>query len=256
MVSYSPERLHNFPQFNSSQQEKLLRATSSFPLDSFLSNPVLIECLGVDFIYSSAKLEGNAYTRSDTLNLLKLGITAGGKLYSDARMILNLRDAYSEVLAVKERPIDWQLVCDLHATLAKDLLPVDYCGIARQDAVRISGTDYTPPVGQRYLNEELKYLLDVATQLSDPFVRAVYLKLNLCYLQHFQDVNKRTARMVQTSALIAGGVMPLLSGYAKSQGYIEAIVHYYNTGSYEPYLDWFVSSYVDMIEKLSVPPAI
>lgn len=256
MSSYDPERLNKFPKFTAAQADQLQEAALKFPLAAFLANYRNVEEIGIDFVYSSAKLEGNTYSRVDTLNLLKMGITAGGKLYSDAQMILNLRDAYHFVLASPGKALDRYFVSDVHSILSKDLLPASNCGIPREGSVRISGTDYSPPVGKDYLNEELKYLLDVAHTIDDPFERAIYLKLNLCYLQYFQDVNKRTARMVQTFSMLNTGVMPLLAGYVKSSGYIEAILSYYNTGSYTEYMSWFVSSYIQMVQSLTEQPKI
>lgn len=219
MSSDDPERLNKFPKFTAAQADQLQEAALKFPLAAFLANYRNVEEIGIDFVYSSAKLEGNTYSRVDTLNLLKI-------------------------------------VSDVHSILSKDLLPASNCGIPREGSVRISGTDYSPPVGKDYLNEELKYLLDVAHTLEDPFERAIYLKLNLCYLQYFQDVNKRTARMVQTFSMLNTGVMPLLAGYVKSSGYIEAILSYYNTGSYTEYMSWFVSSYIQMVQSLTEQPKI
>lgn len=54
----------------------------------------------MDFIHTSAKIEGNTYDKNDTLTLLEYRRTAGGKKYCDAKMILNLRDAYE--LFIKE----------------------------------------------------------------------------------------------------------------------------------------------------------
>lgn len=256
MPGYDPERLNKFPQLTETQSKQLQEASLRYPLESFLMNYRNVEEIGIDFVYSSAKLEGNTYSKVDTINLLKMGITAGGKLYSDAQMILNLRDAYNFVLTSKDKAIDRYFIMDVHSILAKDLLPAANCEAPREDLVRISGTDYSPPVGRDYLNEELKYLLEVAGTIKNPFERAIYLKLNLCYLQYFQDINKRTARMVQTFSLLGNGEMPLLAGYVKSSGYIEAILEYYNTGSYVPYLSWFVSSYRQMVKSLTDSPAI
>lgn len=144
MSGYDPERLNKFPQLTGSQSKQLQEASLRYPLESFLTNYRNVEEIGIDFVYSSAKLEGNTYSKVDTINLLKMGITAGGKLYSDAQMILNLRDAYNFVLTSKDKAIDRYFIIDVHSILAKDLLPAANCGAPREDAVRISGTDYSP----------------------------------------------------------------------------------------------------------------
>ncbi|MNC78205.1 hypothetical protein D3C75_1303660 [compost metagenome] len=62
--------------------------------------------------------------------------------------------------------------------------------------------------------------------------------------------------MVQTFSLLRSGAVPLLSGYVKNSGYIEAILSYYNTGSYAPYISWFLSSYKQMVKSFTDPPRI
>ena len=56
---------------------------------------VNLDDIGINFVYSSARLEGNSYNLLETLTLLKMGQTAGGKSFSDAVMILNLRDSFN-----------------------------------------------------------------------------------------------------------------------------------------------------------------
>lgn len=55
----------------------------------------------VDFVYTSAKIEGNTYDRIDTDNLLRFGVTAGGKRHSDAVMLVNLRNGFEQVMAIE-----------------------------------------------------------------------------------------------------------------------------------------------------------
>lgn len=67
-----------------------------------------IEEIGIDFVYSPAKLEGNTYNQYDTQALLKLGQTAGGKLYSDAVMLINLRKVTDLLSGLDSpKPFDW-----------------------------------------------------------------------------------------------------------------------------------------------------
>ncbi|ULO06269.1 Fic family protein [Paenibacillus sp. 19GGS1-52] len=256
MSSYDPNRLNKVPQFTAVQGKQLREVALKLPLSDFLMNYRNVEELGIDFVYSSAKLVGNEYSLVDGINLLKLGVTAAGKLYSDAKMLLNLWDAYNFVLTLRGKALERYLVSDIHSILSRDILPDSSCGIPREDSILICGGGYSLPMGKDYLNEELDRLLNTALTIDNPFERAIYLKLNLCYLQYFQDVNKRTARMVQTLSLLNSGVMPLLSGYEESSGYLEAISNYCNTGSYGKYMSWFVSSYRQMVNNLTYQPKI
>lgn len=252
MGLYQPERLSKLPTLSQQELQTLYNLSKRYTLEKFLSNHRNVKSLGLDFIYQSAQLEGNSYTQLETQELVELGYTAGGKSVSDAIMILNLRKCYDIVLD-KDLKVTLNIISDLHSKLAKDLVDDKDLGIPRDSSVRIAGTDYVPAVGQQYLHKEMKFLLSTYEGIQDPFVRAIYLKLNLCYLQYFVDVNKRTARMSQTLSLVSDRIMPLLYGYTKETGYIDSIVKYYETGDYRPYIDWFISQYSAMVDLMDPP---
>ena len=95
---------------------------SKFSLERFKNDARSYEETIVDFVYTSAKIEGNTYDRIDTDNLLRLGVTAGGKRYSDAIMLVNLRDGFGKIMATEATTeLDLDYLCDLHKVLMKDL---------------------------------------------------------------------------------------------------------------------------------------
>lgn len=79
MISYNPSFLEFRPIFSAEELELLDTLQEKMPLDYFLSSKTLSAKLGFDFIYSSAQIEGNTYTKAETLSLLEMGITAGEK---------------------------------------------------------------------------------------------------------------------------------------------------------------------------------
>ena len=94
---------------------KLLDSLNNkFSLEKFLSDHRAIQELEIDFIYTSALIEGNTYSQADTEALLKYGQTAGGKKYYDALMLINLRDAWQLIFAQQEKPIDYSYLKDIH----------------------------------------------------------------------------------------------------------------------------------------------
>ncbi|CCD28935.1 Putative Tou1 (fragment) [Candidatus Glomeribacter gigasporarum BEG34] len=79
----------------SETDKRALHALSqAYTLNRFRADARNYEEMRVDFVYTSARIEGNTYDRIDTDNLLRIGITAGGKRYSDAVMLINLRDGF------------------------------------------------------------------------------------------------------------------------------------------------------------------
>jgi Fic family protein len=221
------------------------------PLSQFKTDARNYEEMEVDFVYTSAKIEGNTYDRIDTDNLLRLGITAGGKRYSDAIMLVNLREGFSKAMAADgETVLDLDYLGDLHKTLMRDLLPVHEQGIGRTSAVAIGASRYKPLTDPKQLRTEVKFILEEANKYKDPFEQSIYLHCNLAYLQYFRDGNKRTSRLMQTAALVRGQKLPLFFNDTLIDKYQRATVNYYETGEYKPYVDFFKENYCLDIGRL------
>ena len=100
-MQYNPSFVGHRPILTDEDKLWLHGFASKFPLDRFKGDARSYEETIVDFVYTSAKIEGNTYDRIDTDNLLRLGVTAGGKRYSDAIMLVNLRDGFGEIMATE-----------------------------------------------------------------------------------------------------------------------------------------------------------
>ena len=94
MITYNSAFLDNIDIFTPKELKILDELNAKVSLEKFLANKSYVDKFGLDFIHTSALIEGNTYDKLDTNALLEYGRTAGGKKYSDAKMILNLRDAY------------------------------------------------------------------------------------------------------------------------------------------------------------------
>lgn len=256
-MDYSPSFVGHRKILSESDKRILHSLARAYLLKKFLSDSRNYEELSIDFIYTSAKIEGNTYSQLDTDNLIKLGITSGGKRYSDALMLLNLRKGLDDVMLIESGTIlDFDLLRNLHQTLMRDLLPLREQGIGRSASVSISGTKYRPPEGQERLRAEVKFIMDESRKYDEPFEKSIYLHCNLAYLQYFTDGNKRTARMMQTAALVSGGMMPLIFNDALIEDYRSALIDYYETGRYEKYVAFFLANYQLTIDRLVyVPPS-
>ncbi len=157
-MQYNPDFLNPRDIFTPQEQAHLATLSQNLPLGILLQSPRNMEEIGIDFVHSSAQLEGNTYDKHDTLALLKMGQTAGGKLFSDAVMLLNLRASYQYMLSCLDfrQPVNWKdFIKTTHSLIAKDLLPNNELGTVRQGSVQISGTDYTPLVSPQKLDAEL-----------------------------------------------------------------------------------------------------
>lgn len=242
-MEYNATFLDNTPVIPLNDLNTLETINKSYPLSEFLSNNRMVEEMGIDFIHSSAQIEGNTYDRFDTLTLLKLGQTAGNKKFSDAQVILNIREAYNDMLKLN-KDINIDLIKDVHFTMSNNLLPESQRGSVRKGGVRIGGSSYRPISDSNRLNAELNYIVSKYKDIKCPYSAAIYLHLNICYLQYFEDYNKRTARQLQNTSLTLDTKLPLLFSEANSLNYIKSVLKYYETGDSSSYIKWFVDTYI------------
>lgn len=254
-MQYDPSFTSHRSILTDADQHWLDRLAKVYPLTRFKADQRNYEETVVDFVYTSAKIEGNTYDRIDTDNLLRFGVTAGGKRYSDAVMLVNLRNGFETVMNIAHADqLDLDYVCDLHKVLMKDLLPSHEQGIVRTSDVQITASHYTPLSDASRLRTEMKFVLSQANRFTNPFEQAIYLHCNLAYLQYFRDGNKRTARLMQTAALVRSDILPLLFKDSLIGKYQKATVHYYETGDYAPYIDFFKENYELAVYALAGRP--
>jgi hypothetical protein len=106
----------------------------------------IYERLLLDLSWSSSRLEGNTYTRLDTLELLRYGREAEGRDIVETQMILNHRAAI-ELLVEEAEDVGFnrRTFFALHAALSENLLgnPRDE-GRLRTSLVGIGGARFTP----------------------------------------------------------------------------------------------------------------
>jgi len=249
-MQYQPERVMFRPILSPKEKCYLHNLAQQYSLYDFKKDVRNYEEMTTDFVYTSAKIEGNTYDRIDTDNLLRAGITAGGKRYSDAVMLLNLRNSFEQVMAAdSQTSLDMDYLCDLHKVVMRDLLPINEQGCMRMTGVRIGASSYRPLNNPERLQTELKFMLSEAGKYSDPFEQAIYFHCNLAYLQYFRDGNKRTARLIQTAVLTKNGILPLFFKDTLIDKYQRAVVDYYETGRYDLYVDFFKENYRQSIAE-------
>ena len=212
-------------------------------------NKRLLEQQEFEFVYVSAKTEGNTYTRGEAITLLEKGLTAGGKSFYDAKMLENLKTAFDEFV-LNPKSVTLELIKDIHFILNDGLLEKNKLGIFREEAVSIKGSNYIPPIGINYIKSEVEYLLKQYNNINNPFEKAIYIHCNLAYIQPFYDGNKRTARMLQAITLANENIMPLISKEKFISLYLDAILNYYENGKYNMYINFFKKAYEEQYQYL------
>lgn len=200
--------------------------------------------LAVVWSFYSGKIEGNTYTYVETETLLKDDISATKK-YEDAVMLKNLYNAFISVVESirKQGPltVDVRTVMTMHSMISDKLLRNEHRGALRGMPVRISGTAYTPPADRQVVEDTFHAILQGQHSYDDPLERAVYLHGNLARLQPFADGNKRTSRLIESVTLMNGDIVPVYSSDAADiAAYRQGLVHYYETGDFSAYKDYFL----------------
>ncbi len=196
----------------------------------------------VDLSWASSKLEGNTYNRLDTQHLIEFGRAAEGKDIQETQMILNHKAAI-EMLVADADQVDFDLFTfqNLHAVLSQNLMQdEDACGRLRRRPVDISGTVFYPLAMPQQLEDFFRLLLDKAKAIPDPFEQAFFLLVQLPYLQPFEDVNKRVARIGANIPLIKQNLCPLSFVDVPERSYVEGLLGVYELNKIELLQDVFV----------------
>ncbi|MGE4150230.1 MAG: Fic family protein [Hyphomicrobiaceae bacterium] len=171
----------------------------------------ILQRLLIDLSWNSSRLEGNTYSLLDTERLIALGEAAEGKAPTDAQMILNHKAAI-EFLVQSAATIafDRRTLLNLHALLADNLLPDPRApGRLRTHGVGIAGSVFHPLAVPQLIDEGFEQILATASAIRDPFEQALFVMVQLPYLQPFDDVNKRVSRLAANIPLIRQNLAPL-----------------------------------------------
>lgn len=94
-------------------------------------------------IYNSAKLEGINITSPETQTILN-GVNVPNVRLDDITCILNLRDAWKEVLNNIDEDLNLQYICKINSFISRNE-SLEW-GVIRTGQVGISGTNYIPTI--------------------------------------------------------------------------------------------------------------
>lgn len=200
----------------------------------------------IDLSWASSRLEGNTYSRLDTERLIQFGQEAEGKDAKETQMILNHKAAIE--LLVEENSDDIGInrftLLNLHALLSENLMAdPEASGLLRRRPVNIGGSVYTPPAIPQVIEECFSVILQKARAIGDPFEKALFLMVQLPYLQPFEDVNKRVSRLAANIPLIRADLCPLSFVDVPERAYIAATLAVYEMTRVDLLRDVFVWAY-------------
>jgi fido (protein-threonine AMPylation protein)/predicted transcriptional regulator len=187
------------------------------------------ERITIELSWKSSQFEGNTYSLIETETLLKEGLPAPGKTQEETTMVLNHKKALDFAESHKDlfaSQLDMRSVIELHRLLAVGLFE----GGIRERLVGITGSAYKPLENKFQIEEELKRLCDVISSKSVVYEKALLAFSYICYLQPFNDGNKRTGRILANAILYANNCFPLSLRAVNVNTYKLAILAFYELG--------------------------
>jgi hypothetical protein len=205
----------------------------------------ILSRLLIDLSWASSRLEGNTYTRLDTVRLIEHGERAQGKDAQEAQMILNHKSAIELILNdIEHVSFDPFTFLNLHGALSENLLAdPDASGRLRGRPVEISASVYKPTAIPQVIEEAFREILNKAGHITDPFEQAFFILVHIPYLQPFEDVNKRVSRLGANISLLKRNLCPLTFLGVPDKIYIDALLGIYEMNRVEPLVDVFAWAY-------------
>jgi Fic family protein len=199
----------------------------------------------IDLSWASSRLEGNTYTRLDTVRLIEQGHIAEGKDAQETQMILNHKAAIEMIVeSADEVGFNRFTVLNLHAILSDNLMSDPFAsGRLRVREVEISGTVFFPLAVPQQIAECFETVLNKAAQIDDPFEQAFFSMVHLPYLQPFEDVNKRVSRLTANIPLIRQNLCPLSFIDVPEKAYVDGTLGVYEANRVELLRDVFIWAY-------------
>lgn len=205
----------------------------------------ILDRLLIDLSWNSSRLEGNTYSLLETEELLNSGVSANDRDAFETQMIINHKAAI-EFLVEDAAGIGFNslTIRNLHGLLSENLLSdPSASGRLRAHSVGISGSVFYPLNNPHQIKELFSLLLKKADAINDPFEQALFVLVQLPYLQPFSDVNKRVSRLAANLPLIQRNLSPLSFVDVSTQNYIEAMLAVYELNKIELLRDLFIDAY-------------
>ncbi len=211
----------------------------------------ILNRLLIDLSWNSSRLEGNTYSLLETKRLIELGETADGRDLTEAQMILNHKAAIEYIVeSAEENRITFQEICSIHALLSENLLgDASASGRPRTIIVGIAGTTYIPLENPHLIRDGLDLFIEKVNEINDPFEQSLFSIVHLSYLQAFEDVNKRTGRLVANIPLIRQNLKPLSFAEVQQAAYVTALLGVYERNDISLIRDLYVWAYTRSSQK-------
>ncbi len=162
------------------------------------------------YTHNSTAIEGNTLTLMETKVVLEDGISVGGKQLREIYEVLNHKKAYHYVKRCinEKKQLDENITKDIHSILTENII---VGGIYRNQEVRISGANHTPPTGNDMYIQIKNFYTDLEwkSKKLNPIELAAWTHAEFVRIHPFIDGNGRTSRLIMNYQLMFNGFLPI-----------------------------------------------
>jgi len=204
----------------------------------FLAKKVL-----VNSIYNSAKLEGLNITFPETQTILN-GVNVPNVKLDDITCILNLRDAWKEVLNNINEKLDLTYICKINSFVSRNE-SLEW-GVLRTGIVGISGTNYIPEIpNKNNVEQDLSNILAI----ENITLRSIKYMLYGMRTQLFWDGNKRTSIIIANKIMIENGKGIITIKEENLLEFNQLLTEFYNTNNDEKIINFIYNNCIFGIDN-------
>ena len=204
----------------------------------FLAKKIL-----VNSIYNSAKLEGINITFPETQTILN-GVNVPNVRLDDITCILNLRDAWKEVLNNINEELNLEYICKINSFISRNE-SLEW-GVLRTGQVGISGTNYIPNIPNE---NDVKENLNKILSIENITLRAIKYMLYGMRSQLFWDGNKRTSMIIANKIMIENGKGIITIKEENLLEFNTLLTNYYNTNNEEEIINFIYNNCIFGIDN-------
>lgn len=196
-------------------------------------------------IYNSAKLEGLNVTYPDTQTILD-GVNVPTVKLEDITCILNLRDAWKEVLSTINNTINLEYICRINFFVSRNE-SLEW-GKLRTGEIGITGTKYKPNI----LNEkDVKEKVEELNKIESNTEKAIKFMLYIMYNQLFWDGNKRTSMLVANKIMIENGCGIISIKEEHLLEFNKLLTNFYETNNDKEIIEYIYNNCIYGLEVVS-----
>lgn len=193
----------------------------------------LAKRLIIDVLWKTANIEVDGITFPQTEQIFD-GVAPAGMTITDINVVNNIKRAWEFLFDHIESPLDWPFISGYN-TIIGNADVINGPGKLREHSVRISGTDYVPPLPHF---ADIQADLRNIAQVRDPIEKALQLFTHVSRGQWFNDGNKRTAFLVANHTLIHEGIGVLSISPHNKPEFTTLLIHFYESGDSTELTTW------------------